>query len=241
MSAKNKLKTGAQELGLDLSKEQLDMLLEYMDILQEWNQKINLTAIDDPEEIVVKHFLDSLSLLQTLDLSGEERVIDIGTGAGFPGLVLKIIYPNLRLTLLDSVKKKVNFLRQAAYQLDLDLDTIEFIHGRAEDLGRNRQHREQYDYAIARAVAYLNILSEYALPFVKVGGQFIAQKGENAKKEVVDSQVALEKLGGETVNLAPVDLPYNDDDRYLIVIEKIMATTSQYPRQAGTPKKKPLE
>ena len=240
MSAKNKLKTGAQELGLDLSKEQLDILLEYMDILQEWNQKINLTAIDDPEEIVVKHFLDSLSLLQTLDLSGEERVIDIGTGAGFPGLVLKIIYPNLRLTLLDSVKKKVNFLRQAAYQLDLDLDTIEFIHGRAEDLGRNRQHREQYDYAIARAVAYLNILSEYALPFVKVGGQFIAQKGENAKKEVVDSQVALEKLGGETVNLAPVDLPYNDDDRYLIVIEKIMATTSQYPRQAGTPKKKPL-
>ena len=241
MSAKNKLKTGAQELGLDLSKEQLDILLEYMEILREWNQKINLTAIDDPEEIVVKHFLDSLSLLQTLDLSGEERVIDIGTGAGFPGLVLKIIYPNLRLTLLDSVKKKVNFLRQAAYQLDLDLDTIEFIHGRAEDLGRNRQHREQYDYAIARAVAYLNILSEYALPFVKVGGQFIAQKGENAKKEVVDSQVALEKLGGETVNLAPVDLPYNDDDRYLIVIEKIMATTSQYPRQAGTPKKKPLE
>ncbi|MBM7557771.1 16S rRNA (guanine(527)-N(7))-methyltransferase RsmG [Halanaerobacter jeridensis] len=240
MSAKNKLKTGAQELGLDLSKEQLDILLEYMDILREWNQKINLTAIDDPEEIVVKHFLDSLSLLQTLDLSGEERVIDIGTGAGFPGLVLKIIYPNLRLTLLDSVKKKVNFLRQAAYQLDLDLDTIEFLHGRAEDLGRNRQHREQYDYAIARAVAYLNILSEYALPFVKEGGQFIAQKGENAKKEVVDSQVALEKLGGETINLAPVDLPYNDDDRYLIVIEKIMATTSQYPRRAGTPKKKPL-
>lgn len=240
MSAKNKLKTGAQQLGLDLSTEQLETLLEYMKILREWNQKINLTAIDKPEEIVVKHFLDSLSILKVLDLSGSERIIDIGTGAGFPGLVLKIIYPDLKLTLLDSVKKKVNFLRQAAYQLDLDLDTIEFIHGRAEDLGRNRQHREAYDYVVARAVAYLNILSEYALPFVKVGGQFIAQKGESAKKEVVDSQVALEKLGGETINLEAVDLPYNNDDRYLIVIDKIMATASQYPRQAGTPKKNPL-
>ena len=241
MSAKKKLKTGAQELGVDLSASQVEKLLEYMEILQEWNQKINLTAIDKPEEIVVKHFLDSLSILQSLDLSGTEKIIDIGTGAGFPGLVLKIVHPNLELTLLDSVKKKVNFLRQAAYQLELDLDTIEFIHGRAEDLARNRQHREKYDYAVARAVAYLNILSEYALPFVKVGGQFVAQKGENAKKEVVDSQVALEELGGETVNLAPVDLPDNDDDRYLIVIDKIMATPSQYPRQAGTPKKNPLK
>lgn len=240
MSAKNKLKKGSQELGVDLSDKQLETLMEYMEILQEWNQKINLTAIDSPEGIVVKHFLDSLSILQSLNLSGTERIIDIGTGAGFPGLVLKIIYPNLELTLLDSVKKKVDFLRQAAYQLGLDLDTIEFVHSRAEDLGRNRQHREQYDYAVARAVAYLNILSEYALPFIKTGGQFIAQKGENAKKEVVESQVALEKLGAETINLAPVDLPYNNDDRYLVVIEKISSTPNQYPRQAGRPRKKPL-
>lgn len=240
MSAKNKLKKGSQELGVDLSDKQLETLMEYMEILQEWNQKINLTAIDSPEGIAVKHFLDSLSILQSLNLSGTERIIDIGTGAGFPGLVLKIIYPNLELTLLDSVKKKVDFLRQAAYQLGLDLDTIEFVHSRAEDLGRNRQHREQYDYAVARAVAYLNILSEYALPFIKTGGQFIAQKGENAKKEVVESQVALEKLGAETINLAPVDLPYNNDDRYLVVIEKISSTPNQYPRQAGRPRKKPL-
>ncbi|MGM0502071.1 MAG: 16S rRNA (guanine(527)-N(7))-methyltransferase RsmG [Bacillota bacterium] len=240
MSAKNKLLTGAQNLGLDLTASQVEQLLDYMEILREWNQKINLTAIDEPEEIIVKHFLDSLSILQILELSGSEKIIDIGTGAGFPGLVIKIIYPELELTLLDSVKKKVNFLRQAAYELDLDLDTIEFIHGRAEDLGRNRQHRERYDYAIARAVAYLNVLSEYALPFVKVGGSFIAQKGESAKREVVDSQVALEKLGGETLAVSPVELPYNNDERYLILIEKIVSTPNKYPRKAGTPKKNPL-
>ena len=240
MSAKNKLITGAEELGIELSSKQVEKLLQYMEILREWNQKINLTAIDEPEEIIVKHFLDSLSLLQITNLSGSEKLIDIGTGAGFPGLVIKIIYPELELTLLDSVKKKVNFLRQAAYDLGLDLDSIDFIHGRAEDLGRNRQYREQYDYAVARAVAYLNILSEYALPFVKIGGKFIAQKGKSAKREVVDSQVALEKLSGETINVQAVDLPYNNDERYLILIEKIAVTSSEYPRKAGTPKKNPL-
>jgi len=240
MSVKNKLITGAKELGIELSSQQVEQLLDYMDFLREWNNKINLTGIEEPEEIIVKHFLDSLSVVQRLDLTGSEKIIDIGTGAGFPGLIIKIIHPDLELTLLDSVKKKVDFLRKLAYHLDLDLDTIDFVHGRAEDLGRNRQHREQYDYALARAVAYLNILSEYAIPFLKVGAKFIAQKGDSAHQEVVDSQIALEKLGSETIAVDPVQLPYNDDQRYLIMIEKLVATESQYPRRAGTPTKKPL-
>ncbi len=206
--------------------------------LLEWNRKFNLTAIRDVESIRVKHFLDSFSCVLAWKINPPKRMIDVGTGAGFPGIPLKIIYPNMHLTLVESVGKKVAFCRHIVEALGLD--DVEVVHARAEDLGQNPEHREKYDWAVARAVANLNILSEYLLPLVKVGGMALAQKGESAPAEAQSAEKAMILLGGKLQQLISINLPGVADDRYLALIAKAAATPPKYPRKAGVATKTPL-
>ncbi|MBM7624309.1 16S rRNA (guanine(527)-N(7))-methyltransferase RsmG [Sporohalobacter salinus] len=238
MKTKDLLVSGADELGQKLNTEQIDQFLDYLDILRKWNQKMNLTAIDDPEQIVVKHFLDSISCASAIDLTSEEKIIDLGTGAGFPGIPLKILYPSLELTLLDSTKKRITFLKNLVRKLGLD--KIEFIHGRAEDYGQKKEYRQGFDIVISRAVASLNILSEYSVPFLKPSGSFLAQKGAKVKEEVVEATRAIEVLGAEIYDVVPINLPYTDAERNLVIIDKIRETPLKYPRKAGTPSQEPI-
>jgi len=238
MDYKAKLLTGAKELGIELADKELNSFINYMEILQSWNQKMNLTALDTPEEIVIKHFLDSLSCVKGMNLRGDEKVIDVGTGAGFPGIPLKIIYPNLRLTLLDSLQKRIKFLKHLGDELGLN--NLEFIHGRAEDYGQSSDYREQYDYALARAVASLNVLSEYTLPFLRVGGVFLSQRGSSVKEDIINSQDAVDNLGGEIYDMLNINLPYSNAERNLVIIDKVSNTPTKYPRRAGKPNKRPL-
>jgi 16S rRNA (guanine527-N7)-methyltransferase len=206
--------------------------------LLEWNQKFNLTAIRDAESIRVKHFLDSYSCILAWKNNPPRRMIDVGTGAGFPGVPLKIIYPNMRLTLIESVGKKAAFCKHIVSVLGLE--NVEVIHTRAEDIGQQPEHREQYDWAIARAVANLNVLSEYLIPLVKVGGMALAQKGESGPAEAQSAEQALKLLGGKLKQLIPVNLPGVADDRYLVLIDKSAATPPKYPRKPGVAAKTPL-
>ncbi|WP_027339676.1 16S rRNA (guanine(527)-N(7))-methyltransferase RsmG [Halonatronum saccharophilum] len=234
----DKLKKGSRELGVELNEQQLDQFIKYMEILKEWNQKMNLTAIDDEEEIVIKHFLDSISCIKGADFGQIKRVIDVGTGAGFPGVPLKILFPHLELTLLDSLKKRITFLKHVGSELGFE--NIEYIHGRAEDYGQDEKYREKYDCSLARAVASLNILSEYTLPFVKVGGIFLSQRGSEVKDDIIQGEEAIDRLGGSFYDLIEVEVPYLDADRSLVVIDKVVSTPDKYPRRAGKPKKRPL-
>jgi 16S rRNA (guanine527-N7)-methyltransferase len=235
---KEKLVEGAKQFEIDLTEKQVEQFIDYMNILNEWNQKMNLTGLEEPEEIVIKHFLDSISCVRGMDIQENQKIIDVGTGAGFPGVPLKIIYPNLQVTLLDSLKKRISFLEHVVSELGLE--DVECIHGRAEDFGQDKNYREQYDYALARAVASLDVLSEYTLPFVKVGGSFVAQRGTNVKEEVIEGSNAIEILGGIIVDVIAIDLPYTDAERNLVIIDKVVATPNNYPRRAGKPKKSPL-
>lgn len=239
MNYRKKLTLGAEKLNIDLNKTQVEQFMDYLNLIQKWNQQINLTAVDSADKIVVKHFLDSLSLLAELKLDGTEKIIDVGTGAGLPGLPLKIVYPELTITLLEAVKKKVTFVRRAVYRLNLE--GVEVIHGRAEDYGQQEEYREQYDYGLARAVAKLNILGEYTLPFVQQGGKFIAYKGREISKEINSSQQAIEQLGGEITETKVLNLPFSEAERNLVLIDKKHSTSNQYPRSAGIPDKNPLE
>jgi 16S rRNA (guanine527-N7)-methyltransferase len=225
-------------LGLQLSTQQRDAFDLYEHELLEWNEKFNLTAIRKVEEIRSKHFLDSLTCLLGFKEPRPVRMIDIGTGAGFPGIPLKIVYPHLRLTLVESVGKKAEFCRHMVEVLKLE--RVEVLQARAEDLGHITGHRETYDLAIARAVAALPVLTEYLLPLVKVGGRAIAQKGEAAPVEVHAAEHALRILGGRIYQIKPVVLPGVADERFLVIIDKIAATPGTYPRRAGLPAKKPL-
>jgi 16S rRNA (guanine527-N7)-methyltransferase len=225
-------------LGYRLTASQLSALSCYENELLDWNSRFNLTAIDTPETIRVKHFLDSLTCLLAFNERPLERVIDIGTGAGFPGLPLKIIYPTIRLTLVDSVGKKADFCRHLVNKLRLD--KVEVIQGRAEELGQQATYREQFDWAVARAVAVLPVLAEYLLPLVRVGGGMIAMKGESAHTEAHSADKAIHLLGGNLKRLLPVTLPGIVDERYLVVVDKVAATPQQYPRRVGIPAKKPL-
>ena len=221
-----------------MTGRQVLSFLTYEKELLEWNLKFNLTAIRDSESIRTKHFLDSLSCILAWKAVPPGRLIDVGTGAGFPGVPLKILYPNLKLTLVESVGKKANFCRHIVDALGLE--HVEVIQARAEDLGQDPDHREKYDWAVARAVAKLNVLSEYLIPFVRVGGTAIAQKGESGPAEAQSAEQALELLGGKLRQLIPVNLPGVADDRYLILVDKFAATPPKYPRKPGVPAKQPL-
>jgi len=206
--------------------------------LLEWNRKFNLTAIRDSESIRTKHFLDSLSCVMAWKSAPPARLIDVGTGAGFPGIPIKILYPNLKLTLVESVGKKAAFCQYIVQVLGLE--NVEVIQARAEDLGQDFNHREKYDWAVARAVANLNVLSEYLIPFVRVGGSALAQKGESGPAEAQSAEGAMHLLGGKLRQLIPVNLPGVADDRYLILVDKIAATPPKYPRKPGIAAKQPL-
>jgi 16S rRNA (guanine527-N7)-methyltransferase len=227
-----------QILGLPLSPGQLKAFQLLESELIAWNQRFNLTAIDDPQKIRTKHFLDSLTCLLAMRDSSMERVIDVGTGAGFPGLPLKIICPTMRLTLVDSVGKKIAFCQHIVETLKLK--DVEVVQERAEALGGLPGRREQYDWAIARAVADLPVLAEYLLPLARVGGRALAMKGESGPAEAHAAEHALRVLGGRLRQLIPVALPGVEDQRYLVVMEKEAATPEGYPRRTGIPAKRPL-
>lgn len=240
LSEKNKdlLKEGAKEYSILLSNAQIDKFSQYARLLAEWNEKINLTAITDPEGIVIKHFLDSLSIAELIP-DETKTLIDVGTGGGFPGIPLKVIRDNLKVTLLDSLDKRVKFLNEIC--CNLMLKDIVSVHGRAEDFGVDKKYRERFDFVTARAVANLPVLLEYCLPFVSIGGMFIAMKGPDAKEELKESQKALDILGGEIEDVKIFTLPNSDIERYLILIKKCRHTPTNYPRKSGKPTKQPIK
>ena len=234
-----KLTHDAQTLfNVHITGRQVMALMTYEKELLEWNQKFNLTAIRDSESIRTKHFLDSFSCVLAWKASPPNQVIDVGTGAGFPGIPLKILYPSLNLTLVESVGKKAMFCQHIVRVLGLE--HVDVIQARAEELGQNPLHREKYDWAIARAVANLNVLSEYLIPLVRLGGAMLAQKGESGPAEAQSAEEAMKLLGGKLKQLIPVNLPSVAEDRYLVVVEKVAATPPKYPRKPGIPMKQPL-
>jgi len=234
-----KLVHNAQELfHIHVTGRQMMSLITYEKELLEWNQKFNLTAIRDVESIRTKHFLDSFSCVQAWKSTPPAHLVDVGTGAGFPGIPLKILYPNMKLTLVESVGKKAMFCQHIVSVLGLE--NVDVVKARAEDLGQDPKHRETYDWAVARAVAKLNVLSEYLIPLVKMDGRMLAQKGESGPAEAHAAEKAMKLLGGKMEQLIPVNLPGVVEDRYLVVVEKVAATPPKYPRKPGIPAKQPL-
>ena len=223
---------------VQLNERMVAALTTYERELIEWNSKFNLTAVRDPASIRTKHFLDSFSCALAWSSLPPRRLIDVGTGAGFPGIPLRILYPGLKLTLVESVGKKAMFCEHIVRLLGLD--GVEVIKGRAEDVGCSPEHRERYDWAVARAVANLPVLSEYLLPLVRIGGHALAMKGESGPAEAQAAEKAMKMLGGKLKQVIPVNLPGIADERYLILMEKSAATPPRYPRKAGMPMKRPL-
>lgn len=233
------LEQGLLKLGLTLSDKQLNQFIQYYKLLIEKNKVMNLTAITEYSEVVHKHFLDSLSIVLSPIFQGEGSVIDVGTGAGFPGIPLKIAFPDLEVTLLDSLNKRVNFLIEVADKLGLE--KIECIHGRAEDIGREEIYREKFDFCVSRAVAALPVLAEYGMPFVKKGGYFIPYKSIKIEEELKEATRAVKLLSGEIKDIVSFTIPNTEIERTLIVIKKTAPIAKTYPRKAGIPKKEPLK
>ena len=238
MDLKKLLIEGSKQIDVNIDENKANKFLKYKDLLLDWNEKVNLTAIIDEEEVIVKHFIDSLSLLKFKDLSNK-RIIDVGTGAGFPGLPLRIADESIELTLLDSLNKRINFLREVEVQLGLE--NVELVHGRAEDFGVDSNYREEFDISLSRAVANIATLSEYCLPFVKVGGYFISLKGPEVDDELIDGQKAIGVLGGEVEEIKKITLPFTDITHSIVFIKKIKQTPTIYPRKAGKPSKDPIK
>lgn len=226
-------------LGLQLTNSQLKSLELFERELLEWNTRLNLTAIRDPQQVRIKHFLDSLTCLSVMRDQAMNSLVDIGTGAGFPGIPIKIIHPDICLTLVESVSKKTRFCQHVVQTLNLD--KVEILSQRAELVGHLPTHRQQYDWAVARAVAHLPVLMEYLLPLVRIGGAALAMKGESGPVEAHESEHAISLLGGRLRRLIPVTLPGVVEERYLIVIDKVAATPEAYPRHVGLPAKHPLQ
>lgn len=225
--------------GVTLTPEQIGQFLKYFELLVEWNGFMNLTAITDYDEVMKKHFVDSLSLIKTFDVTANVKLIDVGTGAGFPGLALKIAYPNLQVTLLDSLNKRIHFLDEVITQLGLT--GVETVHGRAEDYAKPDKLRSKFDLCVSRAVANMSTLSEYCLPFVKIGGEFISYKSEKINEELVAAKNAIAILGGKFDRSTEFTLPDSDIYRNLVVIKKVKDTPKKFPRKAGLPSKEPLQ
>ncbi|NMS90760.1 16S rRNA (guanine(527)-N(7))-methyltransferase RsmG [Clostridioides difficile] len=232
------LQNGIEGFDIITNDSMLVKFKRYREILVDWNQKMNLTGIEDEKEVYVKHFLDSISAVKNGYIKNGMSIIDVGTGAGFPGLPLKICLDDLELTLLDSLNKRINFLEEVSRELELT--NIKFIHGRAEDFGKDEKYREKYDIATARAVAGLPILMEFCVPFVKVGGYFICLKGPNANLELEESKKAIDILGLEFVEKIDVELPEIDLNHNILVFKKVKETPVKYPRKAGKPAKNPI-
>ncbi len=235
---KNMISCGANKLGIPLNDEQINSLIKYYGILIERNKVVNLTRITEPDEVVTKHFLDSLTPMLTNCVG--KKVIDVGTGAGFPGLVLKCALPQTELTLLDSLNKRINFLRDAAEKMNIN-NNIEYIHSRAEDCANDKNYREKYDTVVSRAVANLRTLSEWCLPFVKVGGYFLALKGPLAQSELDDSREAIKILGGEVTDVFTADIPFTELEHKIIIIKKVRHTPNIFPRKGGKATAIPIE
>lgn len=232
---KKKMNEVLSEINIEINENKIDMFYLYMQELLEWNKKINLTAIEDENEIILKHFIDSLTVQKYI--KNAQNIIDIGTGAGFPGIPLAIVNEKSNIVLLDSLNKRINFLNNVIQKLELS--NVKAIHGRAEDLAKIVQHREKYDIVISRAVAPFNVLLEYMLPFNKVNSYTIAMKGSNIE-EVDISNNALKKLGGKIEKIEKINLPNTDIKRNIIIVRKIEETPKKFPRKAGIPKKEPL-
>lgn len=228
-----------KELNIQINEIQKNQFDTFYSMLVEWNKVMNLTGITEYEEVIEKHFVDSLSIVNIFNLSEINTVIDVGTGAGFPGIPLKIAFPHLKITLLDSLNKRINFLDSVIDELKLD--GIYTIHGRAEDFAKKDDYRERYDLCVSRAVANLSTLSEYCLPYIRIGGMFISYKSGDVDDEVLESKKAISILGGKLDNVVKFQLPGTDINRSFIKIEKIKNTGKKYPRKAGLPSKEPLK
>lgn len=232
------LKSGSISLDIKLDNTQEDKFIEYKKLIKEWNEKIDITTIVEDDEMDIKHFLDSLTLVKTGLFEGNKSIIDIGTGGGFPGVPLKIYNDNLDITLMDSLNKRIIFLNNVIEKIKLK--NIKAIHGRAEELGRNIDYREQYDICVSRAVARLNTLIEYCMPFVKVDGYFISMKGPEFEEELTEAKKGIELLGGKIEDAYRVNIPESDIEHSIIIMKKIKKTSDKYPRGGGKPRKKPL-
>lgn len=230
------LEKKAKKMQIELSNQQLEQFYLYMNLLLEWNGKINLTAITDPKEIILKHFIDSITIAPYL--KNAQSILDIGTGAGFPGIPLAILENSKDFVLMDSLNKRIIFLQEVIQ--NIALTRVQAIHGRAEELGKEKEHREHYDLVTSRAVAKLNILLEYMLPFVKVGGRCICMKSQEIEEELKEAKQAIELLGGKLERVDEIILPESDVKRKIIVIQKVRQTPIKYPRKPGTPTKEPI-
>lgn len=239
MTNEDILRQGIKDFGIDVNDQMISDLKTYRELLVDWNQKMNLTGIEEEKEVFIKHFLDSISAVSKGYIKDGISLIDVGTGAGFPGLPLKICLKNIKLTLLDSLNKRINFLQEVSNSVKFE--DIEFIHGRAEDFGKNPEYREQYDVATARAVAGLPILMEFCVPFVKLGGYFVCLKGPNANLELEESKAAMDILGLEFVEKIDIELPNEELKHNILVFKKVRNTPEKYPRKAGKPAKSPIK
>lgn len=238
MNKEELLRVSAASMGVELNDTQVQQFIKYYEILVEWNSFMNLTGITEYEEVVQKHFVDSLALCKAMDVHSVSSLIDIGTGAGFPGIPLKIAYPHLKVTLLDSLQKRIKFLNEVVMQLGLE--EVETIHGRAEDFAKPSMRRESYDVCVSRAVANLASLSEYCLPYVNLGGYFVPYKSGKVEDELETSKKAVFLLGGKIEEEVKFDLPNSDISRSLIRIKKVSATPKKYPRKSGMATKEPI-
>jgi len=224
---------------IEFNEDKYSKFIKYKELIKEWNEKVNLTAIVEDSEIIKKHFVDSIKVFKFEKLKNASRIIDIGTGGGFPGIPMKIVNPNSKVVLLDSLNKRINFLNEVIKELSLE--NIETIHGRAEDFAKDNKFREKFDVAVSRAVANLTVLSEFCLPYVKVGGYFVALKGPAIEEEMKDAKNAIKILGGQVEKILEVDIEGSDLNHNLVVIKKIKETPGKYPRKAGMVTKNPLK